>query len=165
MKEKELVAMKNRAATSRGSTISPADMAGEIWDAIPPSLKQCFPEDFIAHGEAMETVELPEGKFRTINEPLMGRVGFDIDGRHTELGDERRLELVRAIFTFGRRGAVPIPRSGNACATILTRFRAYEDQVLAEFSYRVAERTASEKMQAKVLNILRHKLAHLEPPS
>lgn len=163
MKEKELLAMKNRAVTARGSTISPAEMAGEIWDTIAPSLKQCFPDDFISQGEAVETMDLPEGKFRTINEPLMGRVGFDIDDRHTELGDERRLELVRAIFAFGRRGAVPIPHSGEACATILTRFRAYEDQVLAEFAYHVAEKTANEKMQAKVLNILRHKLAQLQP--
>jgi type I restriction-modification system DNA methylase subunit len=163
MKEKELLAMKNRLATSRGSSVSPADMAGEIWAEIAPSLKLRFPEAFIERGEAIETVELTEGKFKTSDEPLMGRIGFDIDGRHTELGDERRLQLVRAIFAFGRRGAVPIPRSGEACLTILTRFRAYDDQVLAEFSYRVAEKTANEKMQAKVLNILKHKLGNLEP--
>jgi hypothetical protein len=163
MKEKELLAMKNRLATARGSTVSAADMATEIWDAIDPSLKQRFPEDFISQGETVETVELPDGKFKTIDEPLMGRVGFSIDGRHTELGDERRLELVRAIFTFGRRGPVPIPCSGEGCATVLNRFRAYDDQVLAEFSHQAGQRTASEKMQARVLSILKHRLAHLEP--
>ena len=162
MKAKELLAMKNRAATARGSSVSPADMADEIWESIAPSRKRCFPEDFINHGETVETVELPEGKFKNIDEPLMGRVGFDIDDRHTELGDERRLELVRSIFDFGRRGCVPIPHSGEACETALSRFHVYEEQVLAEFSNRVAEKTANEKMQAKVMNILRQKLSRLE---
>ena len=64
---------------------------------------------------------------------------------------------------FLRHGPVPIPHSGEACVTILARFRAYDDQVLAEFSSRVAENTANEKLQAKVLSILKHKLANLEP--
>jgi len=163
MKEKERLAMKNRATTSRGSSVSATEIADEIWKEIAPSLKLRFPEDFIDPAEAVETVELPDGKFKTIDEPLMGRIGFDIHGRHTELGNERRLQLVRAIFTFGRRGTVPIPRSVETCATILPRFRSYDDQVLSEFSSQVAEKTANEKMQARVLNILKHKLVNLEP--
>ena len=161
MKEKERIAMRNRAMSARGSTVSVEDMAKEIWDSLDPSLLRRFPEDFFDAAEPVDRIETGEGKFRAVSHPLMGHVGIEVDGRYTELGDERRVKLVKNIHEAGRHGAVPIPRNPNLCATITSLYRAYHDEVLAEFTQRVAEKTASEKMQAKVVTALVHRLANL----
>jgi hypothetical protein len=147
--------------SARGSTVSVEDMAKEIWDSLDPSLLRRFPEDFFDAAEPVDRIETGEGKFRAVSHPLMGHVGIEVDGRYTELGDERRVKLVKNIHEAGRHGAVPIPRNPNLCATITSLYRAYHDEVLAEFTQRVAEKTASEKMQAKVVTALVHRLANL----
>lgn len=88
-------------------------------------------------------------------------MGVEIEGTYTDLGDEHRAELVKAVHDAGRRGLVPMPRNPDLCASIISRYRAYLDQVLAEFTQRVAEKTASEKMQAKVVAALMRRLVYL----
>lgn len=161
IREKELLAIENKKKVARGSTISVADMAKEIWDSLDPSLLRRFPEDFFDAAEPVDRIEIGEGKFKAVSQPLMGHVGIEVDDRYTELGDERRLRLAKTIHEGGRHGAVPIPRTPDLCAAITSRYRAYHDQVLAEFTQRVAEKTASEKMQARVVAALMHRLAHL----
>ncbi len=158
IREKELRAIENKKQTKRGSKLSPEQMATELWNDLDPGLVRRLPEDFFGNPEPVEEIDLPEGKCKLLSSPLTGQAGLDIDGTHIELGDERRAELAKAIFDSGRRGTVPIPMDPDLCAQILTRYRAYLDQVTAEFNYLVSQKTANEKMQAKVVGILKHRL-------
>ena len=162
MKDKELLAVKNRAITSRGSTISVKVLAQEIWEAVDSSLKKRFPEDFFNPANTVDHVDLTEGKLRVVLEPLIGNIGITIDGEYTELGDEQRVQLVKSIYDTGRRGSVPVPQQGKVCAAVLHHYRVYENQVLAEFAGEISQKTANERMQAKVLDLLKHKLAQLD---
>ena len=159
IRKKELLAIENKKRTKRGSTLSADQMAAEIWADLDPSLVRRFPEDFFDEAEPTEEIDLPEGRCKLVSSPLMGQAGIDIDGTHIELGDERRAELAKAVLDSGRRGAVPIPTDPDVCAQVLPRYRAYYDQVTAEFSHLVAQKTADEKMQAKVIAILKCRLA------
>ncbi len=169
MKEKELLAMKNRAATARGSRLSAAQIADEVWKSLDPSLVRRLPEDFIAPRERVETINLTDGKCRVLSSPLLGRAGLQIDQTHIELGDEQRAQLAKVICDAGRRGPVPIPLDPHVCAQIVEQYQQYHDQVSAEFVHLVAQKTADDKMQAKVITILQHKLvngrveANIEP--
>jgi len=161
IREKELRAIENKKQTKRGSKLSPEQMATELWNDLEPSLVRRFPEDFCGNPQPTPTeeIELPEGKCKLLSSPLTGQAGLDIDGTHIELGDERRAELAKAIFDSGRRGTVPIPMDPELCAQILKRYREYDAQITAEFHRLVSQKTANEKMQAKVVAILKHRLA------
>jgi hypothetical protein len=105
-------------------------------------------------------VELIDGKCRVLDNSLLGQVGIEIDVGYIELGDERRAQFVKLVHETGRRGRIPVPRDPESCKAILARYRAYHDQALSEFAHQAAQRTANEKLQAKVVGILRHKLSH-----
>jgi len=160
IREKELLAIENKKQTKRGSKLSAEQIAQEVWDALDPSLIRRFPESFIEAGEQVDYVELIDGKCRVLDNSLLGQVGIEIDVGYIELGDERRAQFVKLVHETGRRGRIPVPRDPESCKAILARYRAYHDQALSEFAHQAAQRTANEKLQAKVVGILRHKLSH-----
>ena len=158
IRDKELLANENKKQTKRGSKLSPQQLAQEIWAELHPSLVKRFPEDFFDVAQAVDNVELADGKLRVIDNSLMSQVGVDMNGQYTELGDQRRAQLAKAVFDAGRRGLVPIPRDGGVCDLARGQFRVYEDQAMDELHILIAAKTANEKMQAKVLHLLKHRL-------
>lgn len=160
IRDKELQMIEYKKQTKRGSKLSAERIAQEVWDSLDPSLVRRFPEDFFDPNEPADAVELRDGKCRLVDNSLLGQVGIDIDGHYIEVGDVRRAHLVKAILESGRRGRVPIPCDGDLCRTTEQRYRSYCDQVAAEFAHLTAQKTANEKLQAKVVTNLRHRLAH-----
>lgn len=162
IRDKELLAIENKKRTKRGSKLSAGQIAQEVWDALDPTLIQRFPEDFFDPSENTDLVSFVDGKCKVVDSSLLGHVGIDMNGDYIELGDVRRADLAVAIFETGRRGQVPLPADPKRCREALSEYRTYHDQALAEFTHAVAEKTANEKLQAKVVALLKHKLAHLE---
>ncbi|MCY3019652.1 MAG: N-6 DNA methylase [Planctomycetota bacterium] len=160
IREKELRMIENKKRTKGGAKVSVEKVAQEIWDSLDSSLLRRFPEDFI-NGAESDEIELGDGQIKLVSEPLLGRVGIQQDGTFTELGHEERVALVKAIHANGRRGRVKIPRSAATCTKVLSRYRAYLDQVQAEFAEQAARKTSNEKVQARIVVILKHRLARL----
>ena len=161
IREKELLAIENKKRTKRGSKLSAEQIAQEVWNALDTSLLRRFPEEFFDDDEPVDHVELVDGKCTVVDNSLLGQVGIDINGRYIQLGDERRAHLVKAVFDAGRRGRVRIPIDAELCRKTQVGYRAYHDQVLAEFAHQAAQKTANEKLQAKVVALLKHRLGHL----
>lgn len=160
LKDKEHIAMRNRGVTARRSLLSPAQIAQEIWEFIGPSIARRFPEYFLREGEPTDLVDLPEGDCRVVDNSLLGHVAVRIGGHYIELGDPARARLVKMVFDSGRRGPVPIPCDASVCDGISREYMEYREQVEAEFAIQVAQKTANEKLQAKVVASLRHKLSN-----
>lgn len=156
---KELRANENKKRTKRGGSPSPEAMASEIWETLDPSLVRKFPEDFYgAEIKDAETVELHDGKAKLTAAPLMGKTILQMDGHIVEFDDEGRARVALAAHQCGRRGPILIPRDAHACAAALSRYREYADQLRIEFAQRAAEKTASEKLAARIGAILEQRL-------
>lgn len=149
--------MRNRGVTARRSLLSPVQIAQEIWESLGPSIARRFPEDFLRAGEPTDMVDLPEGDCRVVDNSLLGHVAVHVGGHYIELGDPGRARLVKMIFDSGRRGPISIPRDASVCDGIRREYMEYRQQVEAEFAYQVAQKTANEKLQAKVVANLHHK--------
>ena len=159
IRDKELRANENKKRTKRGGSPSPEAMASEVWEALDPSLLRRFPEDFYgAEIKNAETVELHDGKAKVIASPLMGKAELHMDGHAVELGNESRAALAFAAHEAGRRGPIPVPHDPGACAEALNRYREYSEQMHTEFAQGAAEKTASEKLAARVGAILEQRL-------
>jgi hypothetical protein len=162
IRDKEVRANENKKRTKRGGGPSPETMASEIWESLDASLVRRFPEEFYgAEIKNAETVDLPPGKPKLYASPLMGKASLQVDGHTIELGDETRAQLALAAHESGRRGPVPIPRDPTACAEALRRYRQYAEQMRTEFAQRAAEKTASEKLAARVGAILEQRLGQV----
>ena len=159
IRDKELRAIENKKRTMRGGSPSPQSMASEIWESLDPSLIRCFPEDFYgAEIKDAETIELFDGKARIVFQPLMDTAELVMDGHSVNLSKESRAQLALMAHQCGRRGPVVIPRDAYACAAVLKRYHEYIEQIHVEFNQRVAEKTANEKLAAKVVSLLAKRL-------
>lgn len=159
IRDKELRAIENKKRTMRGGSPSPESMASEIWEVLDPSLIRRFPEDFYgAEIKDADTIELHDGKAKVVAMPLMGKVEFEMGGDVIELSKESRAQLALTAHTCGRRGPILIPRDAAACAAVLSRYREYIEQMHAVFAQSAAEKTANEKLAAKVGTILEKRL-------
>jgi len=54
---------------------------------------------------------------------------------------------------------VPIPQDPARCTRLRARLRNFREQPEAEFTSQAAQKTANEKIHAKVVALLKHKLA------
>lgn len=159
IRDKELRANENKKRTKRGGSPSPEAMAAEIWDALDTSLIRRFPEDFYgAEIKDAETIELHDGKAKVVLRPIMGLVELEMGSHLVELEKEQRAQLALAAHECGRRGPVMIPHDPAACSTALKHYREYAEHMRTEFHQQAAEKTASEKLAAKVLAILEKRL-------
>ena len=160
IRDKELQMMEFRKQTKRGSTLSAEQIAQEIWASLGSSLVRRFPEDFFNPKEPTQVVDLHGTKCRVVDNSLLSHAGIDIDGDYTELGNAARARLVKTIFDSARRGPTPIPLDPDLCQSVNRRYRQYREQAESEFALQVAQKSANEKVQAKVVANLCHRLAN-----
>ncbi len=159
IRDKELRANENKKRTKRGGGPTPDALASEVWDALDPSLLRRFPEDFLgAEIKDSDTIELHAGKAKVHASPLLGKAELQMDGHSVELGDEARANLALVAHESGRRGPIPVPRAPAACLESLRKYREYTQYLREEFAQLAAEKTASEKLAARVVSILEKRL-------
>ncbi|MEX0701301.1 MAG: N-6 DNA methylase [Planctomycetales bacterium] len=165
IRDKELRAIENKKRAKRGGAPSPESMAAEIWGSLGDGLLRRFPEDFLgAEIKNAESVELLDGKARIVPRPLLGKVELEMGEHVVELAKEPRAALALAAHQSGRRGPILVPRDPQACTAALLLFRAYRDQMHAEFTQRTEEKTGNEKLAAKAAAILEQRLGRFGNP-
>jgi hypothetical protein len=161
IREKELRMIENKKLSKNGSRLSVERAAQEVWDGLDPAFLRKFPEDFFEPGAALEEIQLDDGPLTVQSNPLYGQVGIQLGARYMELGDEERVTFVKLAFAQGRRGTLPVPRDPAACRRAVRKYREYMRVMDEEFAEHVAAKTASEKIQARIVAALKHKLAQI----
>jgi hypothetical protein len=153
IREVELQVQKNRLAQARRGRTTPRSLAEEIWVQYDKSKIIGFPEDFIPKDTLCETIELPAGPGKVLNDlftPPSLKVGSVI----IPLQDVERVHFAKAALDAGRSGPVSIPHESAICKNILSRYEGYLAEREREFSGLAGEFTADEAIHAKVVREL-----------
>jgi len=153
IREVELQVQKNRLAQARRGRTTPRSLAEEIWGQYDKSKIMSFPEVFIPKDTPCETIELPAGPGKVLNDlftPPSLKVGSVI----IPLQDVERVHFAKAALDAGRSGPVSIPHDSVICKNILSRYEAYLAERDKEFSVLAGEYTSDETMHAKIIREL-----------
>ncbi len=145
IREVELKKQAERRITARRDRASPRTIAEEIWEEFDKSQLRAFPADFIPKDEATETVALPTGKPKVL-EDLFDRGAVEINGGVINLGSKERAEFAAQVAALGLSGPVAIPKNPRACERDLAAYRRYETQMESKFRDLAEERSADREI-------------------
>ena len=123
IREREIIAQRDRANASRRGGLTPQAIAAELWTEHSPSLNLLqFPEDFIGHLDDWESFDLPSGGVEA-GEAMVDvggllragtiRVG-GTDGEVIDVGSVSRARFLEALSLCHREGQVRLP-SDEVC--------------------------------------------------
>ena len=149
----EVEMQKFRRVTARRDKASPRTIADEIWEEFDKSLVRPFPLAFVPANEPTESVRLPAGKPKVL-EDLFDRGAVQVNGTVIKLGSKARAEFAAEALELGQYGLLPIPRTDRACVKALDGFRRYESQMDAQFRELAQERSADSEVQARIVREL-----------
>ena len=163
IRERELIAQKDRARSKRKGRITVADLADDIWKAEREDLSLLeFPRDFIRTRRNTFSVDLPSGKvevghamMETGRHPAAGtiRVGGPSGTIH-EVGSVPKCEFLQAVSECGRHGVVEIPEDDAECESAVREFRSYVADLRVRFQALAEQRTKDTKKQQAIAKIL-----------
>jgi hypothetical protein len=142
-----------RRTAARRDRASPRTIAVEIWEEFDMTQIRPFPDGFVSVDEPFETVSLPTGKTRVL-EDLFDRGAVQVDGSVIKLGSKSRAEFAAKAIELGHYGPVPIPKSERACEKALDAYKRYESQMETQFRELSEERTANPETQSSVVREL-----------
>jgi hypothetical protein len=159
IREKELLAIDNKQKAKRGKgKAGVAKLADEILKELGTDLARRFPADFVQPDWEVETLSLPAGQARIRDHGLYGEHGIDIDGRYFELAEPERARFAKILCDLGYHGPQSIPLKSDHCRQALAQYRQYREQLHAELFERAGQKTADEKLQARVVKLLEGRL-------
>jgi methylase of polypeptide subunit release factors len=153
VREVELKKQVERRQTARRERASPRTIAEEIWEDLDKSLIRPFPLGFIPAGEPVETVTLPAGVPKVL-EDLFDRGAVQINSSVIRLGSKARAEFAAKIAEQGISGDSPIPKSDRACERALEAYGRYEAQMEARFGELAEECSANPEIQTRIVREL-----------
>ena len=156
----EEIAMENRRKAARSKRTSSArSVAKELWREIDKSQLRHFQTDFMPPNIPTKTHRLPAGKVQIGRELFTGAgmLGYG----YIQIGEDLRYvgSLAKAEFCQKWQEAdnldtVDIPEDDKICQEILTEYQDYKDSIEKTLYEWVRSRTADERMQQKVVNLL-----------
>jgi methylase of polypeptide subunit release factors len=152
-RELDVRAQANRRTTARRDKASPHTIAEEIWEEFDKAGIRVFPADFIPDGEATETVALPAGKPKVLDD-LFHNGAVQINGSVLTLGSKARAQFAAKIVELGHYGPAPIPKADKACEKALESYRTYEAQIESTFKELAEERSADPEVQSRIVREL-----------
>jgi hypothetical protein len=153
IREVELKKQVERRITARRERASPHTIAEEIWEEFDKAQLRGFPADFVPDGEPTETVTLPAGKPKVLDD-LFHRGAVQINGNVIKLGSKARAEFAAKTVELGHYGAASIPKSDRACEKALESYRQYEAQMESTFKDLAEERSADPEIQSRIVREL-----------
>jgi hypothetical protein len=153
IREVELKKQEERRITARRDHASPHTIAEEIWEEFDKTQMRAFPTDFVPDSELTETVTLPAGKPKIVDD-LFHRGGLQINGNVINLSSKMRAEFAAKVVELGHYGATPIPKGDRACGKALESYRRYETQMEAKLSELAQERSADPDTQSRIVREL-----------
>jgi len=142
-----------RRVTARQDRASPRTIAEEIWEEFDKAPLRSFPGDFIPDGELAETVTLPAGKPKVLDD-LFHKATLQVNGNLVKLGSKARAEFAAKAVELGHYGETPIPKTDRACERALENYRRYEAQLEAKFRELAEERSADREIQTRIVREL-----------
>jgi hypothetical protein len=153
IREVELKKQVERRVTARRDRASPQTIAEEIWEEFDKAQIRAFPADFISGGEPTETVTLPAGKPKVLDD-LFHKATLQVNGKLIKFDSKARAEFARKIVELGHYGEVPIPKADRACGRALDAYHRYESQIESKFRELAEERSADPETQSRIVREL-----------
>ncbi|MBZ5536871.1 MAG: N-6 DNA methylase [Acidobacteriia bacterium] len=153
IRDVELKKQVERRITSRRDRASPRTIAGEIWEELDKTQLRIFPEEFIPKGEATESVTLPAGTPKVLDD-LFERGALQINENVVRLGSKGRAEFAAKIVELGHYGKTQVPQTDRVCERALETYHGYEAQMEAQFRALAEERSADSEIQARIVREL-----------
>lgn len=153
IREVELKKQVERRITARRDRASPHTIAEEIWEEFDKAQIRAFPDDFISDGESTESVTLPAGKPKVLDD-LFHRGAVQINGNVIKLGSKARAEFAAKTVELGHYGPTSIPKSDRACEKALESYGRYEAQMESTFKDLAEERSADPEIQTRIVREL-----------
>jgi hypothetical protein len=152
-RELDLRAQANRRITARRERASPHTIAEEIWEEFDKTQLRTFPGDFIPDGEPVETVTLPAGKPKVLDD-LFHKATLQVNGNLVKFDSKTRAEFAAKAVELGHYGETAIPEADRACERALESYRHYEAQMDAKFKELAEERSADPEIQSRIVREL-----------
>ena len=153
IREVELKKQAERRITARRERASPHTIAEEIWEEFDKAQLRTFPADFVSDDEPTETVIVPAGKPRVIDD-LFHKATLQVNGQLIKFDSKARAEFAAKIVELGHYGDAAIPKADRICERALENYRRYEAQVNATFKELAEERSADPDTQVRIVREL-----------
>jgi len=163
IRERELIAQKDRARSKRKGRVTAGDLAHDIWESEKANLKLLeFPRDFTLGRRNTFGFDLPSGKVE------VGHAMMET-GRHVAAGSIRvggpsgtvhpvgsvpKCEFLLAASECGRYGVIEIPKNDSDCESAVREFRNYVADLQTRFQVLAEQRTNHFKKQQAIAKIL-----------
>jgi len=163
IRERELIAQKDRARSKRKGRVTAGDLAHDIWESEKANLRLLeFPRDFILGRRNTFRFNLPSGKVE-VGHAMMEtgryvaagsiRVGGPSGTVHP-VGSVSKCEFLQAASECGRYGVIEIPKDDSDCESAVREFRSYVADLQLRFQALAEQRTSHIKKQQAIAKIL-----------
>jgi hypothetical protein len=153
IRQAELEMQEFRRLTARRDRASPRTIAEEIWEEFDKTQLRSFPANFVPGGEPVDTVNLPAGKPKVLDD-LFHKATLQVNGNLIKLGSKARTDFAAKIVELGYYGEMPIPKADRACERALEAYRRYEAQMEFRFKDLAEERSANPEVQSRIVREL-----------
>ena len=165
VREREIIAQRDRRNASRRGVLTPQDIADELWSDHESSLNLLqFPEDFVPRLNEGDIFDLPAGEVE-VGTALMDvgnllivgtiRVGGR-DGEVIDVGSVSRGRFLEALALCHRAGQVRLPNE-EVCTDAVSGFVQYRQELQDRFSELAQQRTSDQRRQKAIVAALLRK--------
>ena len=165
IRERELIAQRDRRRSSQRRTASPQDIADALWSEHESSLNLLqFPEDFVTRPNEGELFDLPSGEVEVgtamvdVGGFLMAgtiRIGGE-DGEVFNIGSVSRGRFLEALSICHRSGQVRLP-SDDVCDDAVSNFDEYHLELRNRCSHLAQQRTPDQRREQAIAKVLLRK--------
>ena len=170
IRDREVIAQRDRRRSARRGAPNPQDIADEIWDQRDLDLLQ-FPEDFVRRRNEGEMFDLPSGGVEVgvamIEAGGMLRAGTvrvgGQDGDVLDVGSVARARFLEALSLCHRAGQVRLP-DDDVCEEAFSSFSRYRSELLDRCSELVRQRTTDQRRQRTIIAALMRKALQWRRP-
>lgn len=162
-RDREQIAQRDRARSSRGGRTSATELAKDIWEIERDNFTLLqFPQDFVRTRRNTIRFNLPSGKVEVGRAMLETgrlvpagsiRVGGATGTIHV-VGSVPKCEFLEAVSECGRYGLVEVPRDDQQCMDAVKEFERYRAELQARFTEFAERRTNDTSKQRSIATAL-----------
>ncbi len=165
IRDRELIAQRDRRRGKQRAASTPAYIAGELWDEHESILDLLqFPEDFVTHTNIGDIFDLPSGEIEVgtsmLEEGTLLRIGtIQFGGREGEVidvGSVSRGRFLEALSMCHRSGRVRLPND-EVCTNAVNSFDAYREDLRVRLAQLAEQRTNDQRRQRAITEALLRK--------
>ena len=162
VRERELIAQRDRRRSARGGTPTPQAIAADLWSEQESDLDLLqFPEDFVERYNQGELIDLPSGEVEVGDAMLdsdgMLRAGTirigGRDGEVVDVGSVPRARFLEALSLCHHTGPVRLP-SDDMCEEAINSFNQYRSELRGRLEDLARQRTTDQRRQRAIIEVL-----------